>query len=303
MVKIVIGIPAYNEEKNIANLLNDVLEQKIEVLEKKIEDCVHITVYVISDLSTDKTDEIVNLFADKHGNVRLIRKNKRTGKSASIKLLFELARGYDGLILFDADVRLDINCVNVLLERIILNKTILVAGSAIPKNDNIFNIAMQANFFGWAFVNKIKNNQRRSIYHLCGCVYAISEKLYNNPDINNITGIGDDTFIYLLCVQKNMKFEYLPSAIVHVKSPTIMNDYLNQSVRRSSGVKENEKIFGRSLVERESKINNLFLIMLKSLFQYPFQGLCWFVLYSYGQIFISDKIKIMPNWEISSTTK
>jgi len=72
-MKITIGIPAYNEEKNIGNLLNDILNQKLEhnILEK---------ILVISDNSTDKTDEIVSSFMKRYDNIQLIRIEKRREK-------------------------------------------------------------------------------------------------------------------------------------------------------------------------------------------------------------------------------
>lgn len=293
MKKVIIGIPAYNEEKNIGNLLNDLLEQKIE------KDII-TDIYIVSDMSTDKTDEIVNSFVEKCDNIKLIRKDKRTGKSSSMELLFEIAKDYDNLIVFDADVRLNVDTVKNLLEKITVDGADLVAGSAIPTNGNIFNVAIQANFFGWAFINKVKNNQDHSICHLCGCVFAMSKKLYTGMKLS--IGIADDTFIYLSCFQRQMKFVFAPNAIVYVNPPRVVKDYLKQSVRRTAGEKENEKIFGKSLVKK-SKMNDIYSILFKTFIRYPYQGLCWLILYSYGQIFMVSKTKTDATWEISNTTK
>ena len=52
-----IGIVAFNEEANIAHLLKTILDQKIESV-------LMMEIIVVSDASSDKTDEIVGSFAD-----------------------------------------------------------------------------------------------------------------------------------------------------------------------------------------------------------------------------------------------
>ena len=54
---VTIGIPAYNEEKNIGRLLRALLRQKTNGLSIK-------KIIVISDASTDKTSQIVRGFKE-----------------------------------------------------------------------------------------------------------------------------------------------------------------------------------------------------------------------------------------------
>ena len=72
-MQITIGIPSYNEEISIRNLL--------EVLEMQVTDSKHtIREIIISDDSTDATPDIVNDFARKYKlNITLIHHNKRRG--------------------------------------------------------------------------------------------------------------------------------------------------------------------------------------------------------------------------------
>ncbi len=80
-------IPAYNEEKNIS---------------QKIENCLSINyhsdrmeIIIVSDASTDKTDDIVRSFIKKTNNkrIRLLRRAKREGKESAQKLGIENAEG------------------------------------------------------------------------------------------------------------------------------------------------------------------------------------------------------------------
>src|SRR3990167_4698425 len=75
-----IGIPAYNEEENIENLLNSIIRQKKKnfILE---------SIYVVNDGSNDKTSDIVMKIEQKCPALHLISDGKRKGK---IKRLSEI---------------------------------------------------------------------------------------------------------------------------------------------------------------------------------------------------------------------
>jgi glycosyltransferase involved in cell wall biosynthesis len=76
-------ITAYNEEKRIADKLENTL--KLVYPASKLE------ILVASDCSSDKTDEIVRSYGDR--GVRLVRASVRKGKEAAQKLAVEVAKG------------------------------------------------------------------------------------------------------------------------------------------------------------------------------------------------------------------
>lgn len=90
-------IPARNEEKNIANILNDLQNQ----------DYHNIEIIVFNDQSTDKTEEIVAEFSKKDSRVKLINSNGLPegwlGKNYACYSLSKYANGKFFLFL-DADV-------------------------------------------------------------------------------------------------------------------------------------------------------------------------------------------------------
>ncbi|HEV2193273.1 MAG TPA: glycosyltransferase family 2 protein [Nitrosopumilaceae archaeon] len=110
---ITIGIPAYNEEKNIA---------KIIVKLQKIAD----KIIVCNDGSTDLTGEI----AEKMGAV-VINHTKNLGYGAGIRSIFLKAREIDSdiLVTFDADGQHRIEDVQTVIEPIIKNEADVVIGS------------------------------------------------------------------------------------------------------------------------------------------------------------------------------
>jgi glycosyltransferase involved in cell wall biosynthesis len=93
-------IPARNEEKNIGNLLNDLLKLDFKQLE----------IFVFNDLSTDRTMEIVRQFTHSDSRVKLIDSEGLPegwlGKNFACHTLANHASG-EFLLFVDADVRLD----------------------------------------------------------------------------------------------------------------------------------------------------------------------------------------------------
>ena len=112
-VKITVGIPAYNEEKNIAIIIENLRE---------ITD----TIIVCNDGSTDKTGKI----AEKMGAI-VINHERNLGYGAAIRTLFLKARelGSDILVTLDSDGQHRIEDVMPVAEPIIKNQADMVIGS------------------------------------------------------------------------------------------------------------------------------------------------------------------------------
>ena len=117
---IVVGIPAYNEEKTIA---------KVILLAQKHAD----TVIVCDDGSKDLTADI----AEKLGAV-VIKHEKNTGYGAAIQTLFEKARtlNADLLLTLDADGQHEAREIPKLIQPILENKADVVVGSRFLKENN-----------------------------------------------------------------------------------------------------------------------------------------------------------------------
>ncbi len=112
-MNIAIGIPAYNEEKNIASII---------VKLKKIAN----TIIICDDGSTDATAEIA-----KELGAIVISHSKNQGYGAAIKTIFLEAKNeqVDVLITFDADGQHQIKDISKVLEPINLGNADVVIGS------------------------------------------------------------------------------------------------------------------------------------------------------------------------------
>lgn len=105
MKKLSIIIPAYNEEKTIASVLDKVLEQNYGQWEKEI--------IVVNDCSRDKTDEVITPYLSK---IKYIKHNKNSGKGSAIKTGLSQSAG-EAFIVQDADLEYDPADIKLLLEK------------------------------------------------------------------------------------------------------------------------------------------------------------------------------------------
>lgn len=119
-LNLVIGLPAYNEEKNIASII---------IKLKKISD----KIIVCNDGSSDLTGEI----AEKMG-VIIVNHPKNLGYGAAIRSIFTkfVELGDDILVTFDSDGQHRIEDINVVISPIMKNEADIVIGSRFLGDDN-----------------------------------------------------------------------------------------------------------------------------------------------------------------------
>ena len=112
-MKITVGIPAYNEEKNIASII---------VKLKKIAD----KIIVCDDGSTDSTGEIA-----KQLGAIVVTHTRNLGYGAGIRSIFQKACEIDTdiLVTFDADGQHRVEDIQKVIEPLIQKKTEIVIGS------------------------------------------------------------------------------------------------------------------------------------------------------------------------------
>ena len=112
-MKIGIGIPAFNEEKNIGSIIIK-LQQKYE------------NILVCDDGSSDMTSEISRKLG-----ATVIKHEKNEGYGSAIKTIFNKSKelDFDVLITFDADGQHRIEDIEKILEKIINDEADIVIGS------------------------------------------------------------------------------------------------------------------------------------------------------------------------------
>lgn len=220
-IKVSFGIPAYNEEKNIANLIKDILEEKEKSWSLK-------EIIMVDDASTDGTVSKVKSF--KMQPIKIISHKKRRGKTTGFNEMLKTFKG-DLLIQLDADERLGGKLV---VEKIVKEferypNVMLVSGNKRPVSPHSF---LQRGLYSTYKVfrqSKLSINEGNNIFGCQGGCIAIRKEFAKRIYIKNV--ISEDAYLYLVCKKLGFEFKYVDDANVYYKLANNLSDYLSQFFR------------------------------------------------------------------------
>ena len=194
-MKITVGIPAYNEEKNIASII---------VKLKKIAD----VVIVCNDGSTDSTSEI----AQNLGAV-VINHKKNLGYGAGINSIFHKAKeiGSEVLITFDADGQHRIDDIKKIIEPIEKNRADIVIGSRFL--DNAKEKIPEYRKLGISIITKVTNSTlKEKITDSQSGFRAYNKNVISKLNISDM-GMGISTEILIKASSLDFKIVEVPIVV------------------------------------------------------------------------------------------
>ena len=261
-VSISIGIPAHNEEKNIAALLRYLLAQKSQGF--SLEEII-----VLSDGSTDETAESVQRVID--SRIRLVVSDRRKGKCQAQNKIAQMAKG-DILILLDADVLpKDNDFIQNIIAPFKHDSRIGLVGAnteSVKARKAFESIIARSHKAKQILYYRI--NGGNNIYLCHGRARAFSRALYKKiqwPD----KLFSEDAFSYLFCLQNGFAFRFAKDAQVLFRSPNTLKDHLIQSRRFWNDKKNLENYFSPAFVRDNFKIPTTLMLqeLIFSFFRSP----------------------------------
>ena len=196
-MKVIVGIPAFNEEKNIAVLIIQL---------KKIAD----KIIVCNDGSTDLTSKI----AEELG-ATVINHEKNLGYGAAIRSIFLKSKELDGdvLVTFDADGQHKIEDINRVINPIINEESDLVIGSRfLDKSEKEI---PQYRKVGIKIITKVTNATiKKQLTDSQSGFRAYSKKVLNELNPSEL-GMGISTEILIKASTKKFRISEVPIKIFY----------------------------------------------------------------------------------------
>jgi cellulose synthase/poly-beta-1,6-N-acetylglucosamine synthase-like glycosyltransferase len=228
-LSISICVPAFNEEKNIKQILDALLMQETQrIIINKI--------IIASSASTDNTDAIVEQFSKQYPQIVLIKQQQRQGKASAINACLNII--FDEILVIEsADTIPDRKCIENLCLPFLYDKQIgMVGGAPHPVNDPNTFLGYIIHAWWWFHCNIPR----------FGEIIAYRNIL---PEINKTTAV-DEAYIQAKMVQMNYKIVHVDSAIVRNKGAETIRDLIMQRRRVMNG-------HARLFNEEHIKIDNM----------------------------------------------
>lgn len=290
-----IGIPAFNEEANIKNLLLDILSQRKRGFDLK-------QIIIVSDGSRDKTVLEARSVNDKR--IILIVNNARRGVNQAQNQIIRRSKT-DILVLINADV-LPKNkfFLTELIKPILRDRKIGIVGAntiSLPARTIIERILANSHEFKQFLYRRI--NDSDNVYLCHGRARAFPKEFYSQiiwPD-----NCPEDPYSYYFCKQKGFKFVFAPMASVFFRSPNNLQEHIVQSTRFISGQKKLEEFFPKEYIAEQFKLPSLFLLkaIILYLFKNPFSTPAYLLINLYIRLFKKEKPNHFSRYKISPTSK
>lgn len=282
-----ICIPAYNEEKNITNILNELINQQTEKIEID-------KIIVVSSASTDDTDKIVEEFCKKDSRVKLVKQVKREGKAAAIN---EFLKHTDDhiIVLQSADTIPEPYTIeNLCLPLVIDEKIGMTGGAPYPVDDPETFLGYIIHAWWW-FHRRIPR---------FGEIIAFRNIL---GELSSTTAV-DEAYIQAKMVQQGLHVVFVENAVVFNKGADTVSDLVIQRRRVFNG-------HARLQQEENVHIDNMTKSSIKLLlFEYEMKNLkelIWFMsgigIEAYARVLGAYDLKVKGRnpfiWDTAGTTK
>jgi glycosyltransferase involved in cell wall biosynthesis len=219
-MRVTVGIPAYNEEHNILNLLRSIVDNDVSLVSE----------IIVSDDSSDETPRIVRQFAqDSRIPVVHFHHPKRRGAASAWNEIFCHATG-DTIVLYDADTVPCPDCT-ARLAASLSEDVALCASNARPLRAR--GVAGRASAFISNWLRVVRRAQL-SRYTVMGRGLAIDSAAAKRVTIPREI-IAIDLYLQCAVMDMGLGVAYNDAAVVHFRPAESMEDLASQVLRAING--------------------------------------------------------------------
>lgn len=261
-------VPVFNDAGSIGDLLHDLMLARQRGW-FRIQ-----SIHVISDASTDGTDDVVHRVAGVDPRVKLVRKKERKGKQDSINVALAVTNA-DVVVFIDADVRFaDRYSLAKLLRHFRDGDVAVVQGGLVGflGGLSVRPVTLAAHF-DWILVDRIRRRKALSWWSVDGRVVALSRDFYHDLVLPSF--LADDQFIFYACVQQGRRFVWADDALFYYGPPASMSDLSHQWSRYFFYTDKSCEYFGEDFIRTDMSVPSLRRTILSCLWRHPLCGVMW----------------------------
>ena len=205
MNNLLIIIPAYNEGKNLIELLKKIrLENE------------NWSIIIVDDSESFETNKLIENYKEK--KIYYIKRNLKMGRGSAVRFGFEYSKKnkFDYVLEMDADLSHNPSEIKLLLDKLISKKHDLVIGSRYLKNSKIIGWPLKRRIF-----SKLSNFLAKFLFGFGLTDYTNGFRVYNADAINELIKypIENNGFMYLtetFTILKKKNFKISEQATVFI---------------------------------------------------------------------------------------
>lgn len=206
-----IGVMAYNEERNVGNLLRALCAQRLETVTVG-------EIVVVASGCTDNTECVVEDERACDARIRLLVQERREGKMSAINLFLHHAR-FPIVVIINADVLPEEDCIERLVAPF-ADPGVGIAGGrpvAINRQDTLPGFAAH---LLWEMHHQISLTAPKMGELIA---YRNFPEIEISPDT-----VDDEGIVEELVARKGMRKVYVPEAVLHLRGPTTVREFVKR---------------------------------------------------------------------------
>ncbi len=221
-MRVSIAVPAYNEERNIGQLLDSLRAQRTK--RARI-----VEIVVVASGCTDRTASIVRERAARPGvPVRLIEEPERRGKVNAINTyLREFNPHVEAICLCSADLLVTREVVERLVQCFLINRDVGMCGGRPEPTNGHGTFPGEATRFLWRMHHRVAIEAPK-LGELIMVRAGIVKRLPQESAV-------DEASLEQMVVQSGYRLAYVPEAVVHNHGPETVRDFFRQRRRIAAG--------------------------------------------------------------------